>query len=286
MMTIDDLSDPNNSCYGFHGSAHLEDTYYFACSHVKEEHGGILILEYNKVFQNISTRHIMYPTHPDLPNHRAGGIAAHDASPYIVTDFADWDAEVYAPQMLAFEATATEASADGVLTLGPLGQCEYAFEQANGKYVVVLLPDVSVQVYQPGPTWTKLAEVKISEEPWDECPWPAPFTVGYMRAFVAINETLHVLDLEHAEHGEIGHSTLDLGFIPHHMTVAGVPKGYECHGEHHDHDHPVEDSTDSPDSTISKNSDSEAKNAASAGVTQKLDLCVSALAMCVMAFLL
>lgn len=230
LYTIANTSDDTQSCFSFHGSAHWEDSFYFACSHNETEHGGILVVEYDASADPIAftTRSIQYPAHSDLPKHRAGGITSHSASPYIVTDFADWDAEVYAPQMLAFDATATTASADRVLTLGPLGQCEYAFEQALGEWVVVLLPDVAVQVYTPGPEWTLLAEVSIGEGAWDECPWPTPFAVGFMQAFVARDNILYSLDLKDAASGTIGLTTLDLGFAPYSMTVAGVPKGFEC----------------------------------------------------------
>jgi hypothetical protein len=304
LESFEDTSDPSQSCAAFHGSAHVGDTYYFACSHAEEEHGGFFIVEYNKDGRNFSTRHLKYPSHPDLPNHRTGGIATHHDSPYVVTDFADWEAEVYAPQLLAFEANATEVGVDGILNLGPLGQCEYAFEEAHGEWIVVLLPAVSVQVYKPGPPWTLLAEVEIGNESWDECPWPSPFAVGYLQAFVFLNDTLHVLDLEHADEGTIHVSTLDLGFVPHSMNVAGVPKGYAClgdHDDHDDHDDEEEDVSEEQPSSVAKadesssvakadESSSEAKadeastngasantNVVSAGVTQTWYLCISSL---------
>jgi hypothetical protein len=288
MKQIADPTDPNMSCFDFHGSAHLDDTYYFACSRDLEEHGGVLIVEYNDDSQDFTTRHVKYPNDPDLPNHRAGGIAAHHDNPYIVTDFADWDAEGSASHLWAFEATATESSDDGILNLGSVGHCEYGFEQANGEWVVVLLKDLSVQVYEPGPSWTKVAEVKLEGEPYDECPWPGPLAVGYMQAFVFRNKTLYVLDLEHVEHdGTIGVSSLDLGFDPYSMTIAGVPEGYACgvHQDHSDHDedhHDEDDHDEDGDGDSDEESGAASANDSSAGATTlmtSLHLCISALSM-------
>jgi hypothetical protein len=79
-----------------------------------------------------------------------------------------------------------ETSEDGIFNLGSDGHCEYGFEQANGEWVVLLLRNLTVQVYKPGPAWTKLAHVKLEGEPIDECPWPGPFTVGYMQVLAFV----------------------------------------------------------------------------------------------------
>lgn len=265
---LTDTSDPSQSCFGFHGLAHFENTFYFACSHDLEEHGGMLIVDYDDTTESYSSRHLLYPN-TNLSNHRSGGIVSHSASSYIVADFADWDAEVYAPQLMALSADTTQIEAESVLNLGELGQCDYGLEQSEGKLVVVLLPSGMVQVYSPLPAWTLLAEKQVLE-PTDSCPWPAPFTVGYMNAFLFSGETLYVLDLNHVEdEGTIEMYSTSLGFVPYSMKVAGVPKGLACT----DHSHGGEHTDDEHDHTDDEDSDPPAaapSSAAHYGVTYTL----------------
>lgn len=238
---LTDTTDPTQNCFGYHGSIHREDTFVFACSHDLEEHGGLLFVDYDATTKGYTSRHLVYPN-SNLSNHRTGGILAHPKSPYVVADFADWDAEVYAPHLFAFQWTDTTIGSDSVLYLGSGGQCDYEFEKSLGELVLVLLPSGVVQVYKFAPNWTLLAEVTILP-PTSRCPWPAPFTVGYMQAFAFHNSTLFVMDLHDVEAtGKIHVTQHTLGFTPYSMTVAGVPDGLECSATH-EHD------SDTPDST-------------------------------------
>jgi hypothetical protein len=241
---LTDLSDPDESCFGFHGLAHFESSYYFACSHDLEEHGGMLVVEYDDTTETYSSRHLLYPN-ANLSNHRSGTIVGHQSSSYLIADFADWEAEVYAPQLMALEEGSTEITPENVLNLGVRGQCDYGLEQSEGKLVVVMLPSGMVQVYSPLPTWTLLAEKKVLE-PTDECPWPAPFRVGYMSAFLFSGETLYSLDLSHVEDdGKIDLYSTTLDFFPYHMNVAAVPEGMACAGHSGgEEEHTDEDTTE------------------------------------------
>jgi hypothetical protein len=263
-----DTSDPSQSCYEFHGSSHIGNKYFFACSHDPEQHGGIFVVEYDETTQTFSTSHLLYPE-TALSNHRAGGILAHDESGYVVTDFADWEAELYAPHLMAFHGDESVLSSDRVLVLGESGQCEYGFELAEGKLIVVLLPNGKVQVYEL-PTWQMLAEADVFPAFTDGCPWPAPFATGYMQAFTFTNQTLIALDLAHVYDGEIDVHKLELDFAPYNMAVAGVPEGFVCHGEH-EHNHGNEDTsgnTEEDGSAMDGNSNADGSATAASNTMQ------------------
>lgn len=220
-----DIDDPSHSCFAFHGSAFIDNTYYFACSADVEQHGGFLIVDYVDGADTYTSRQLTYPK-TNLTNHRAGGIKTHHHGHYVLSDFADWDAEVWAPQLLAFKPDAIELGPEHVLLLPDI-QCAYALEESMGMLVLVLLQSGMLQVYTPDP-WTLHAEVQVLEA-MTECPYPEPLAAGYMKAYMFANETLYLLDLHHVQDkGKIEMKKFDLGFVPYSMVVGGVPEGFGC----------------------------------------------------------
>ena len=233
LHSIADTSDRDTSCLGFHGSYAIDNAFALACD---DEHGGVLLVDYTE--PSYTSRALMYP--PEYTAHRTGSFAEHHHAPRIVGNFANGTHA----HLMAFTMNETVLTSDHILPL-PARQCAYTFEKGDGQYMLVMLPDGQLHVYEVAPTWNLVANATIVDG-MQACS-EALFTAGVGQAFVMHKDSqmLYTVDLEHASDGELDVYTTSLPFIPFSAVVAGVPEGTECklsevdHSEH-GHDETVE----------------------------------------------
>ena len=225
---LTDTSDPLSHCHEYHGSSAINNDIYLCC------HENLLLVEFDPATLDYSSRILTYPdTISDA--HRCASVTTTEKSGYVVSDYADWYSDVYAPHLLAFPKGATEISDADVLVFGDAGQCYYEFEQSKGEQIVTLLPNGTAQVYSYGsPDGWKL-DAETNFENVASCE-DVMLVVGYMQFFVAIpsTKTLYAVEMDHAVHGELEVSSIVLPFTPFDMAVAGVPEDLGCADSHDD----------------------------------------------------
>jgi hypothetical protein len=229
VVELKDSSDPSSHCAAYHGGSAVDNAIYMCCE------DKILVVEFDPDTTTFERRVIDFPD-TISEAHRCGSIYTTSQSKFVVSDNADWYADVYAPHLTAFPKDATEITDADVLVLGETGQCDFGIEHAVGEYVAVLQHNGLVEFYSYArPDGWKL-EASASVEGVTEC--DAVLLVGNMQAFVAVPKTkmLYSMDLQHIAHGEgVEVSTLALGFTPNDMTVGGVPPEFAC-GHHEEGD--------------------------------------------------
>jgi hypothetical protein len=232
VRSLNDTSSADSHCKAYHGGTAIENTIYLCCE------DQVLVVEYNPESGSFATRSLTFPDTISAA-HRCGSNHATPQSDYVVTDYADWDAETYAPHLLAFPKDATELSDADVLVLGEEGQCQYAFEQADSEHLVLLLPNGTVQAYSYGRPdgWALVGEVVI--DGISTCD-DATMVAGYGQAFVAVAaaKIVYSVDLSHLghDHGDGGDHGLsavptEVSYSPGSMTISGVPRGTACVSE-------------------------------------------------------
>jgi hypothetical protein len=225
VLRLANLSDPSAHCAAYHGSAAIDNVFFFCCE------DKVLAIELDEASQNFSSRVLTFPDTISSA-HRCGSVHARGGTTgsYVVSDYADWDADRYAPHLLAFPRDATELSDADVLVLGEEGQCQFELEQSQAEHLVVLLPNGTVQAYTYGRPdgWALVGQAVLMGI--SECS-DATLTLGYGQAFVSVSDAkiLYSLDLTHLEHGgEIEVSSTTVPYTPSYLAVAAVPKGTAC----------------------------------------------------------
>ena len=223
---LTDTSDPSKSCAGYHGSWAMDNTFLMACD---DDHGGILVLNYDPTAISYSSRTLLYPA--EYPEHRTGNFAhldEHHKSPRTVGSFAS-TTEYH---LVAFEPDATALTEDNIQTVGSQRQCGYKFEMSEGQLMVVLVPDGTLKVYHVHPVWELLAEMTVVPE-MDSCDG-VTMIVGVGEAFIMKDQSMFIVDLAHAEkEGKLEVESMDLDFTPFSAVIAGVPPGGACEVEDH-----------------------------------------------------
>ena len=222
----------DTDCKAYHGGTAIENTLYLCC----EEQ--VLVVEFEPEDGSFTTQSLTFPSKIGSA-HRCGSNHATPQSDYVVTDYADWEADLYAPHLLAFPKDATELSDSDVLVLGEEGQCQYAFEQLKSEHLLLLLPNGTMQAYSYGRPdgWTLLGEVAI--DGISSCD-DATMVAGYGQAFVGVAaaQTIYSIDLLHLghDHGDGEDYSLsavptEVSYSPGNMAISGVPKGMACVSE-------------------------------------------------------
>lgn len=234
VLSLNDTGSAESHCKAFHGSTAVKNTFYMCCE------DKVLVVQYDSAGGSFTTRALEFPDAISSV-HRCGSNHATAKSDYVVTNYADWNADVYAPHLMAFPNNATEIVDADVLVFGDVGQCEYAFEQSVADHLIVLLPNGTLQAYSYGRPdgWKLGGEVDI--DGISTCD-DATMAVGYGQAFVAVSaaRTIFSIDLTHLGHDhDLGdgadHSLTavptQVSYAPAHMTVSGVPHGTACVSE-------------------------------------------------------
>lgn len=236
MHAIDDETDQNKSCLGFHGSAAVGNAFALGCN---SDHGGILVGQYITGAASTSylTEALLYPTN-SFEAHRTGSFADHPKSSYIVGNFAGANSF----NLVAFQPSNLESNVISESQLKVLGQslCSFDFEKSEGEYVLAWLASGTLEVYKLEPTWSLVAEIPVIDG-MTECS-QASMVSGYGQAFILEPGTkkINAVSLGHLDHDhDMSIETSTLDFVPFSAVVAGVPEGASCHMEedHGDHDH-------------------------------------------------
>jgi hypothetical protein len=177
---IANLSNPSESCIGFHGSSFENDTVVAGCS--ARDSGGLLVIQHNDQLDEYHTSHLGYPIPEKYVNHRVSEVKHHYKNPYYLADYADWTTyeliqlmafQIHSPS-LEGEGSSSESMNHGstgfsntVLaesTLLPLNMthCFFGFELAEGEMVLVWLPTGTLRLYTLGDpdVWNLAAELQ------------------------------------------------------------------------------------------------------------------------------
>lgn len=229
LHAIADESSPDTSCMGFHGSAATSNRFALACD---ENHGGILLVDYEESTGSYASRALMYPD--GFAEHRTGSFAKHPNAEYIIGNFDGPDDSF---NLMAFKHSDTSLSPNQVLTL-PETPCAYALERSGGEVVLALLQNGMVHAFKfEGEMWEELANQQVVPN-MPNCTG-ALLRTGAASAFVMYqpSNTIYALDLAHVEEGEIEVMASTLSFTPFDGVVAGFPSEIACSIHHHDEDH-------------------------------------------------
>ncbi|KAL3925117.1 MAG: hypothetical protein SGILL_000622 [Bacillariaceae sp.] len=229
LHSIDDTSDVDRSCSGFHGSWAKENTFALACD---DQHGGILVVDYDEGTAVYESRALAYPE--NFPDHRTGGFAEHHMAPLAVGNFA----ATGQAHLVRFDPTSdVSITDDNVMTLGEERQCAFKFEESEGQLLMVLMPDGTFNVYEVEPEWKLLVSEKIVPDMVD-CA-EVLFAPGYGQAFImtGYNNKMYAIDLTHVDEGELETSETTLDFQPYSAVVAGAPEEAACKLSELEHDH-------------------------------------------------
>jgi hypothetical protein len=163
--------------------------------------------------------------------HRCSEIKASSEFAYLITDYADWDADPYVPHLAAFPVGVNDLLDSDVLALED-GHCYFELEKSREKHLIVMVPNGTVYVYTFGcPDGWK---VKARLEPKDignlkHCE-NATHYAGYSYFYVGVPSTrmLYAVDMTHVDDGELAVTSTELDFTPGYMTVSAVSKGTGC----------------------------------------------------------
>jgi hypothetical protein len=228
LHSIDDTSNKDTHCTGFHGSAANDNTFALACD---SDHGGIVIVDYQETTATYASRALSYPADDKFAGHRTGGFDDHPQADFIVGTFATREDF----HLMAFSKDSSALTSQNVLTLSAR-QCSFAFELGHGKVVLVLMPDGFLHAFEwNGNEWNELAKAEVV--PGMAACSEAMFTPGVGQAFLVTPETktLYAVDLAHVHDGEMKIYTSTLPFSPSGMVVAGLAKEALCEEDDHDH---------------------------------------------------
>jgi hypothetical protein len=221
LHSIDDTSNKDTHCTGFHGSAANDNTFALACN---ADHGGIVIVDYQETTETYASRALSYPVDDKFAGHRTGSFDDHPQADFIVGNFATREDF----HLMAFSKDSTTLTSQNVLTL-PDRQCTFAFELGQGKVVLVFMPNGFLHAFEwNGNQWNELAKEEVV--PGMAACSEAVFTPGVGQAFLVTPETktLYAVDLARVHEGEIKIYTSTLPFFPSGMIVAGLAKEYLC----------------------------------------------------------
>lgn len=224
LHSIGNLSDVNQHCKGFHGSAAVDGTFLLGCGSY-----GLLSVQYNESTETYTSRAIKYPTLHAAVGYRTGGFHYHEKSDYIVGNLNSPNAtlDFY---LIAVHETDTAVLESSMLNLGTtyVNGCPRGFELADGKIFVMVMPNGNVRVYTLDGFWNLRAEMPVI--PGVTSCSGIVMVPGYHQAFVLHQaaQKMYSLNLEGAMKGNVTMETSDLGFYPASATVSGVPPGTEC----------------------------------------------------------
>jgi hypothetical protein len=231
LHSIADTTSGDTSCSGFHGEWAVNNTFVLACD---AEHGGILVVDYEKTSSEYTSRALSYPE--SFTEHRTGSYAEHHDSPNVVGNFGD-DEAFY---LMAFKPTDSQLTESNVMPLDA-SECDFNFEQSEGEIVLTFMPDGMLHAFEFESPFTEIAKVQIVED-MVTCS-EAIFVPGFVQAFVMHPSTqmLYSIDLHEVHEGKMVVTTTKLGFTPFAAVVGGVPQGAACTFDETDHDHDQND---------------------------------------------
>jgi hypothetical protein len=207
----------------------------------------ILSVKLDNDLSEWSSQALTFP-HTLGSKHRCGDLKGSNEFGYLISDYADWDADPSVPHLAAFPVGADELLDSDVLTLEG-GQCYFELKKSREKNLIVMVPNGTIHVYTFGrPDGWK---VQASIEPKDignlkHCD-NATLSAGYAHFYVNVPSTrmLYAIDMTHVDHGELIVTSTELDFTPGYMTVSAVSKGTGCsldfHDSAHDHDEDEDD---------------------------------------------
>ena len=214
---INEVSDTDRSCLGFHGSGHQENTFAFACN---QDHGGILVLNYEQP-GTYTTRSISYPD--GYEGHRTGTLTDHKKNKFFVGNFN----EEGSFHLVAFEPNQEgSVMSEANLVQLPVNQCSFRYERSAGELLLVWLRNGNLRVYTVNP-WVLVAEVRVIDTMVDDC-GSTQLMAGHGFAYITDVNTLYEIDL-----GDLNDITIEqksLNFFAYRGIVAGVPNTYSCSG--------------------------------------------------------
>lgn len=228
LHSIDDPTNPNSHCSGFHGESAVDDTLALACD---IEHGGILIVDYEAPGMTYTTRALFYPD--SFPEHRSTTLQEHPLAKHVIGNFAGQDQY----HLMAFTDTDTTLTTDQIFTLDSR-QCAFAYERGQAEVILVLMPNGMLHAFEFDGTWEEIAKVQVVPG-LQECSG-VELVPGVMQAFVLHEgtNTLYAVDMDHVHNGEMEVYASQLNFTPFAGVVSGAPPNVVCEGDDHsDHDH-------------------------------------------------
>lgn len=247
---LNDTSDADTHCSGYHGAAYFENTILLACDDV---HGGVVIVDYNDTLNRYTSRALFYPTSASYDGHRAAHFEQHTKSDYIIGDFNDGEESFH---LIAFRPSDTVLTEMNVLPLSTL-QCGFAYEKSSGEVVLILMPDGMLLAYEydSGMGWTKISELLVYDG-MTACN-EVLFVVGYVQAFVITTTndapTIYAVDLHHVHHdGTMTFTTSTIDFTPYSAVVGGVPPLVACSFDGSQDHHQDDDHNNNNNHTVSK----------------------------------
>ena len=228
LHSLDDTSDPNKSCAGFHGEWAHGNEFALGCD---DNHGGILRVDYDPDASTYSSRSLTYPARFD--GHRTGSFTGHDSTDLIIANFALRGGTAH---LMAFTSDDSELTENQMLPL-PATQCGYAYEKGEADAVLVFMPTGMFHVFEyHDDAWEEMAKIQVVTN-MTACA-EALFVAGVGQAFVLEKESkaIHAIDLQHMTEGELEITTSTLDFTPFDAAISGAPMNVVCTMEDEDHD--------------------------------------------------
>eukprot|EP00954_Amorphochlora_amoebiformis_P021669 1348040-Amorphochlora_amoeboformis.AAC.2 len=228
--SLNNDSDPQSSCIGFHGSGHIGNDFAFGCDQVASDpqHGGILLVTYDAGSQTYTSRKINYPQLPS--GFRTGTIADNKYSSSFVGNIGNFRSSA-PPYLVQFDVLSPPLMEESQLLSLPVRQCTFKFEK-SGKHILVMMPYGSLLVYTAKP-WTLMANVSVVPDMLS-CT-NVSLVEGHTTAYIldarpgastAGQHKMYVVDLTNLALPSV--RTVDLDYPPFLGAVAGVPKGHQC----------------------------------------------------------
>ncbi|CAB9518781.1 expressed unknown protein [Seminavis robusta] len=253
LHSIDDTSNPDTSCVGFHGEWAHDNQFALACN---ADHGGILRVDYDETAGTYTSRALSYPAAHN--ESRTGSFTGHDNAHHVVGNFAGPEAFF----LMAFEPDDMELTENQLLPL-PARQCAFAYEKGAAETVLVFLPTGSFHVFQyHDSAWEQKAEVQVVTN-MTECS-EVLFVPGVGQAFV-----------------------FEKNNQPFDAAVAGAPEEVICGrkveqhteegGEDHNHEHEGDEAKDDGDTDVTASEANEVSGARGVVLFYQILLAVSAL---------
>lgn len=225
---LDDETNTNTHCSGFHGSASVENTFALGCD---AGHGAIVIVDYDPLTETYSSRAVEYPDEPEFEGFRIGSFAYHKKNDHFVGSLTMTNGETF--HLGAITPTTTAITADNILTLpGSVRQCSYQYEVGTGEYLLVFMPNGFLHVFKvENGGFTPVIEKEIV--PGMSACNEATFTAGIAQAFVTTreNKMLYAIDLTNITSCEIEVFETQLPFFPSGLTVSGFDVEHACRVE-------------------------------------------------------
>lgn len=223
VRSLNNASDPNSNCVGYHGSGHLRNDFAFACDGETNagNSSGILLVRYVPERNFYGSVKLGYPSLPG--GYRTGTLVEDEGSPVFVGNLAMANQP---SRLVSFTPNdRDDLSTNEHTQVLPAPQCNFDFELSAGHLVVVLLPTGRLQLYVPKP-WTLVADVQAIPLALNATCAASVLAVGYAHAYVLFAGNVYAVDFSNV--ADIKVTTRAYGFNHARAAVSGVPDGYEC----------------------------------------------------------